>query len=147
MRPAFSRDPLLHTHDVGLRTDGDQAVDVFADGYKHLSSHVATLLGARGLVLNVNTSSTTLNEQLGQLHHSGKTTVTSISIGDDRAQVVDIGNILALSPGRGHTLLTLFPVVEQLSKEELVDLVGHSVLSSKLARALIYIGFLSMSLP
>lgn len=141
MRPAFSRGPLLRTHDVGLRTDGDQAVDVFADGHKHLSSHVATLLGARSLVLNVNTSSTTLNEQLGELHDSGKTTVTGIGIGDDRAQVVDIGNLLTLIPGCGDTLFTLFPVVEQLSKEKLVDLVGHSVLSNELAKALIYIGF------
>jgi len=141
MQPAFSRGPLLHTHDVGLRTDGDQAVDVFADGHKHFSSHVATLLGARSLVLDGNTSSTTLNEELGELHHSGKTTVTGIGISDDRAQVVDIGNTLALGPGRGDTLFTLFPVVEQLSKEKLVDLVGDSVLSNELAKALIYIGF------
>ena len=121
---------VLLTHDIGLSTDGNQTVDVLADRDQDLSGHVATLLGTRGLVLNVNTSSTSLDEQLGQLHDSSQTTVTGIGIGNDGAQVIDVGQFRALVLGGCDALLALFPVMEQLSKEELVDLVGDGVLGS-----------------
>jgi hypothetical protein len=52
----------LRTHNIGLSTDGYQTVDMLADRYKDLSSHVAALLRSRRLVLNVDTSSSLLDE-------------------------------------------------------------------------------------
>lgn len=118
----------IRAHDISLSTDGNKTVDVLADGHQDLSGHVSTLLGTRSLVLNMNTSSTTLNEQLGQLHDSGQTTMTGVCISNDGTQVVNVGNLLALVLGCGDALLALFPVMEQLSHPEVVDLVGDSVL-------------------
>ena len=117
----------IHTHDIGLGTDGNQTVDVLADGHKHLTGHVATLLGTGGLVLNVDTGGTALDEQLGELHDGGQTTVTGIGIGNDGTEVVDVGDVGALALGGGDALLALLPVVEQLGHEQLVDLVGDGV--------------------
>ena len=124
-----------HTHDICLRTDGDQTVDVFANGHKNLSSHMATLLGTRGLVLNVDTGSTALNKKLGQLHDSGQTTVSGVSVSNDGTQVVNVCHISALLLGCRDPLLALFPVMEQLGHPELVYLVWHSVLG-QLAKGL-----------
>jgi hypothetical protein len=53
--------------------------------------------------------------------------VTGVCISNDGAQVVNVGNLLALILGGGDALLALFPVMEQLSHPEVVDLVGDSV--------------------
>lgn len=124
---------MLLTHDIRLRTDSHQTVDVFADRHKHLSGHVAALLGTWSLVFNVNTSSTALNEQLGELHHSRQATMSGISIRNDGAQVVHICHLATLLLGGGDAFLALFPVMEQLSQEQLVDLVGDGVLTRVLA--------------
>lgn len=118
----------VRAHDVGLGTDGNQTVDVLGDGDENLAGHVAALLGARGLILDVNTGSTLLNEELGELHDGGKTTVTGIGIGDDGTEVVDVGELGALRLGNGETLLTLLAVVEKLGHEEMADLVGDGSL-------------------
>jgi hypothetical protein len=115
------------THNICLGTDGNQAVDVLADGHQDLSSHVSTLLGSWGLVLDVDTSSTLLNEELRQLHHGSQTSVSSIGISDNRAQIVDVGEFRAISFRQGsNTLLTLLAVVEELGHEEMRDFVGDS---------------------
>jgi len=116
------------THDIGLSTDGDQTVDVFLDGHKHLSGHVSALLGSRGLILNVNTSSTLLDEHLGKLHDGGQTTVAGISIGDDGAKEVGGGKLGALRFGNSKALFTLLPVVEELREPEMLDFVGDGSL-------------------
>ena len=121
------------THDIGLGTDGNKTVDVLADRHEDLSGHVTTLLGTRSLILNVNTGSTTLNKQLGQLHDGSQTTVTSVSVRNDGAQVVNVRNVGALLLGGGDTLLALFPVMEELGHEQVVDLVGDSVLHSSVS--------------
>lgn len=112
------------THDVSLGTDSRKTVNVFADGNQDLSGHVTTLLRSWGLVLNVNTSSTLLDEELGQLHHSSQTTMSSIRIGNDGAEVVDVGQLGSLRFGDAQALLSLLSVVEQLRHEEVADLVG-----------------------
>jgi hypothetical protein len=89
LRDYDGRDQL--THDIGLGADGDQTVDVLADRDQDFTSHVATLLGTRSLILNVNASSTLLDEELGELHDSSQTTVTSIRISNERSQEVDVG--------------------------------------------------------
>ena len=66
---------------------------MFADRNQDLASHVSTLFGAGGLVLNVNTSGALLDEHLCELHDSGKTTMSGIGISDNRAEIVDIGNL------------------------------------------------------
>jgi len=118
----------ISAHDISLGTDGNQTVDVFADGNQHLTGHVATLLGTGSLVLNVNTSSTALNEELGQLHDGSQATMTGIGIGNDGTEIVDVGDVGALVLRGGDTLLALFPVVEKLCHKELVDLAGNGVL-------------------
>lgn len=117
------------THDICLSTDGNETVDVLADRDQDLPGHVATLLGARSLVLDVDTSSTSLNEELGQLHDGSQPTMPSVGISDDGPQIVDVGNIATLRLGSRDTLLTLLSVVEQLGHEKVVDFVGDGVLA------------------
>lgn len=83
---------MLLTHDISLGADGNQAVDVLADGNKHLSCHVTALLRSRSLVLNVNTGGAFLDEQLGELHDGSEATVTGVGIGDDGAEEVGVGD-------------------------------------------------------
>ena len=111
------------THDISLGTDGNQTVNVLADWNENLSGHMTTLLGTRSLVLNVNTSSTLLNEELGELHDGGKTTVTSVGIGNNRSQVIEVVETGTLRLGDGETLLSLLAVVEELGHEKVADLV------------------------
>ena len=119
---------MLPTHDVGLGADGNQSVDVLLDRDKDLASHVAALLRARGLVLDVNAGGTALDEELGELHHGSQTTVTSIGVSNDRGEVVDVGKVGTRLLGVAQALLALLSVVEELGHEELVDLVGDGVL-------------------
>ena len=97
---------------------------MLADRNKDLASHVATFLGSRSLVLDVNTSSTLLDKQLGELHDSGETTMTGISVCDDGTEIIDVLEVGTLGFWYRETLLTLFSVVEELSHEEVADLVG-----------------------
>jgi hypothetical protein len=111
------------THYVGLRADSNQAVDVLADGHQHLAGHVAALLGARGLVFNMDASSTLLDKELGQLHDSRQTAVASIGIGNDGAEVINVGELCALVLGHRQAFLPLLAVVEELSHEQVANLV------------------------
>ncbi len=120
------------THDVGLGTDGNQTVNVLADGDKDLAGHVATLLGARGLVLNVNTSSTLLNKELGELHDGGETAMAGVGIGNDGTEVVNVGELGTLALGDTETLLALLAVVEELGHEQVANLVGDGSLKSSI---------------
>lgn len=139
----------LLTHDICLRADGNQTVDVLANRDENLSGHVTTLLRTRGLIFNVDSGSASLDEQLGQFHNSSETTMAGISIGDDGTQVVDVRQLAPLVLGGCDAFLALFPVMEQLCHEQLVYLVGDSVLrNTELARAQQSIGSrLNTSLP
>jgi hypothetical protein len=70
----------------------------------------------------VDTSSTLLDEELGELHNSSKTTVTGICVSNERSQEVDVGCFRLV--WRAETLFALLAVVEELSHEEVADLVG-----------------------
>ncbi len=48
---------------------------------------MTALLAAMKLILEVNTSSTLLSKELGQLEDSAETTVTGIGVGNDGSQV------------------------------------------------------------
>ena len=99
---------------------------MLADGHQYFAGHMAALLGARSLVLNVNPSGTLLDEELGQLHNGRQTAVTSIGIGDDGSEVVDVGELGALGLRCRQTLLTLLSVVEELCHEQMRYLVWDS---------------------
>ncbi|KUI62650.1 hypothetical protein VP1G_11414 [Cytospora mali] len=114
----------LLTHDVRLCPDSNQAVDVLTDGHEHLAGHVSALLGPGRLVLDVDAGSTLLDEQLGQLHDGRQATVASVTIGDDGAEVVDVGQARPLGLRCRQTLVPLLPVVEELRHEEVGYLVG-----------------------
>lgn len=90
---------------------------MFTNRDEHLSSHMTTLLRTGGLILNVNSSCTPFDKQLGQLHDCSQTTMTGISIGDNRTKVIDVLDLRALFLGCGDSFFTLFPVVEKLCEE------------------------------
>lgn len=75
----------------------------------------------------MDTGSTALDKHFGELHHSGDTTVASVTIGNDRTEVINLGGLGTLLGGHGQTRLALLAVMEQLGKEEVLDLVGDSV--------------------
>lgn len=114
------------THNVGLGADGDEAANVLADGDEDLAGHVAALLGAGGLVLDVDAGGALLDEELGELHDGGEAAVARVGVGDDGPQVVNVGDGAALGLGRREALLALLAVVEELRHEEVADLVGDS---------------------
>ena len=82
--------------------------------YQDLASHVTALLCPRRLILNVNSGSTVLNEELGQFHDGGKPAVTGVSVGNDRSKKICIGKIAAVGFWRSNTLFSLFAIMEEL---------------------------------
>jgi len=111
-----------------LRSDSYQSIDVLANWHQHLSRHVATLLGSRHLIFNVNARGTVLDEHLCQFHDSCETTVAGVGICDDGSEKVSICNAATIGFGRGYPLFSLFAVVEELSHEQLMDFVWDGVL-------------------
>lgn len=87
---------------------------------------MTTLLRARSLVLNMNTSSTLLDEQHRELHDRCQTSMSSVRISDDGSQEVGVGKLCTLSFGRSKALLSLFSVVEKLCHEKVADFVRYS---------------------
>lgn len=118
----------ISAHHISLSADRDKTVDVFTNRDQDLASHMAALLGTGGLVLDVNSGGTALDKEAGELEDGGDTTVTGVGIGDDRAEVVNVREGGALGFGGGKTVLALLAVVEELSLEEVLDLVGDRVL-------------------
>lgn len=118
----------LRSHHVRLSPAGDQAVDVLLHRHHHLSGHVTALLGARSLVLNVNSGGAGLNEHPNKFQRRRETSMARISISDDGSQVVDLGELQTLLGRQTKPFLPLLAVVEHLSFEEVVDLPRDSVL-------------------
>ena len=118
----------MFTHDICLRSDSDQSVDMLADWHQHFTRHVSALLGPRRLIFNMNAGGTVLDEQLGQLHDGCKTTMTCVSIRNDRSEEISICNAATVGFGSGDSLFSLFAVVKELSQPQLMDLVWNSVL-------------------
>jgi hypothetical protein len=120
---------MLRTHNVRLSTNGYQSVDMLADGYQHLSSHVAALLCPRCLILNVDTGGALLDEQLCELHDSCEAAVSSVCVGNDRSQEIGIGDFSAIGLWCGDSLFALLSVVKELCHEKVADLVWHGSLN------------------
>src|SRR5882757_7657574 len=81
---------IINSHDIILETNCDETVNMFLDRNQHFSSHVTTLLRPRRLIFDVNPSSTLFNEQLGEFHHSSQTTMASICIRNNGAEIVNV---------------------------------------------------------
>lgn len=60
---------------------------------------MAALFGARGLVFDVDPGRTALDEEPGELQHGRQAAMTGVGIGDDGAQIVDVGLGGALGQG------------------------------------------------
>merc|ERR1719231_1561444 len=74
--------------DVCLQSTSDEPLDVLAASHEDLSPHMAALLGAWLLVLDVNACGAVLNEHLRELHRRREPAVASVSIRDDWVQKV-----------------------------------------------------------
>eukprot|EP00128_Syssomonas_multiformis_P016434 Colp12_sorted_trinity150504_noHs@9148 len=117
----------LNAHDVGLETNGLETADVLRHGDKNLATHVTALLGTGSLVLNVNTSNTSLNEHLGELHNGRETTVTSVGVSDDGAEEVNVRSLQTLLARHLSASLVLAAIMEELGLDKVLGLVGDSV--------------------
>jgi len=62
---------------------------VFGDGDEDFSRHVTALFRARCLIFDVDTSGALLDKHFGELHDGGKTTMPSVSVGNNGTEVVD----------------------------------------------------------
>jgi hypothetical protein len=118
----------LLTHDICLRSNCHESVDVFGYWNQYLARHMTALFGAGSLIFNVNAGSSSLDEELGQLHDCGQTAVASIGVGNDRSQIINVRDLVALILWSSHPLFSLFPVMEELCHEQLIDFVGHGIL-------------------
>lgn len=97
---------------------------------------MSALLRSWGLVFNVNTSSSILDEEFGQLHDCGQTTVTSIGVRNDGSEKIGVRNAAPARFRSGYAFFTLFPVVEELSQEKLVHFIWNGVLCTLLIGSL-----------
>ena len=89
----------LLTHDISLCANGHQPVDMLADGHQDFAGHVAALLRARRLVLNVNSRGSSLDEQSRQLHDGRQTAVTGVCIRNNGPEVVVVVLLIHFSLG------------------------------------------------
>lgn len=112
------------THNIGLRPYSNQPINMFTNWNQNLPRHMSTLLRPRRLILNMNTSSSLLNEEFCELHDGSESSVSGISVCDDGAEVVDIGEFRTIGFGFcGYAFFTLFAVVEELGHEEMANFV------------------------
>ena len=117
----------IHAHDIRLRADRDEPVDVLADRHEDFAGHVPAFLGAGGLVLDVDAGGALFDEELGEFHDGCETAVAGVGVGDEGTHVIDIRNIGSLLFRRSQAFFALFAVVEELRHEEMLDFVWDSV--------------------
>ena len=89
---------------------------------------MTALFGSRCLIFDVDSCSTTLNKQLGQLHYGCETAMAGVCIGDNGPQKVRVCNASPICFRCGYALLPLLTIVEELGQKELVYLVWDCVL-------------------
>ena len=114
-------------HNVGLESGCLESADHLSNRYEHLSSEMTALLDTDLLVLDVDSSNSGFNEGLGELHHAGHSSESSISISDDGDEVVDLLGLEEFHLAHLGSLPVLLSVVEHEGLGELVDLVGDGV--------------------
>jgi hypothetical protein len=119
------------THDISLCSNGNKSIDMFTNRNQHLPSHVSTLFCPRSLVLDMYPRCSLLYEQFRELHHGCQTTMSSVRICDDGAEIINVGELGAVRFGfRGDAFFTLLAVVEELGHEEMGDFVWDGGLES-----------------
>lgn len=57
------------SHKISLESGSSKSGDMFSAGNKDLATHMAALLGTSSLILHMNTSSTSINHILDELHN------------------------------------------------------------------------------
>ena len=117
----------IRSHDVCLRTDSNQTIDMLTDRYEHFPSHMPAFLGPWCLVLDMNSSCPLLNKQLRKLHDCSEAPMAGVCVGYDGTEIVHICNATTMRFGGGDALLPLFTVMKELGEEQLLHFVGHSV--------------------
>jgi len=100
---------------------------VLLDGDEDLTGHMSALLGPWGLILDVDTSSALLNEELGELHCGGEAAMTGVGVSNDGSHVIGGRSRGEFCLRETSTSLSLFPVVEELGGEQVLDLVWDGV--------------------
>merc|ERR1719450_1355450 len=112
---------------VRLEAAGDQPLAMLRGGNQDLATHVAALLGAGLLVLDMDTSCAILDEHLSELHGCCQSSMARVGICDNGVEIVNGRGGCALVGRHAATCLKLLTVMETLSPEELVNFVWHSV--------------------
>jgi len=120
-------DEALDAHDVELKSDRDEPIDVLLDGDEHLARHVTALFRARCLVLDVDSRGTLFDEKLCEFHGCRDTAMASVRVCYDGAEIVDCRGRGKLGIAHTRTLFALLAVVEELSGEEVLNLARYSV--------------------
>ena len=108
---------------------------MLADWHQDLSCHMSALFGSRRLILNMDTSSSLLDEQLSQLHDCSQTSMSGVSICDDRAEIINVGEFVTVCPrSRCNSFFSLLAVVEELGLEQMLDFVWNGGLGSEISQ-------------
>ena len=128
-------DKAFDTHNVELKSDRDEPVDVLLDGDEHFACHVAALFRAWCLVLDVDTRSTLFHEKLCEFHRCSNSTMASISICYDGTEIIDNGSRCELCVVHTGAFFALLAVVEELSSEKVLNLIWYSVIGVILENA------------
>src|SRR6266540_6280837 len=125
LRVRSGNNQILNTHNIELKSNRDQAVDMLLDWNKDLSSHMSTLLRSGCLVFDMNTSRSLLDEHLRELHDSRQPAMPRICIGNYRAQVIHIRRLGKFFFCHPRTSFALLSIMEELCHEQMLDLIGH----------------------
>ena len=79
-----------HVQHVGGQPRGGQRADELRGGHEHLAAHVAALLFAGQLILEVDAGGAGLDHALHQLEGVERAAEAGLGVGHDRQEVVDV---------------------------------------------------------
>ena len=114
-----------HPHDVELEAGGVEALDLFVRRHQNLAALVATLLGARALILDVVTGHADLDEAADQVAHVWISAVAGVGVGDDERPVVVLRCRCALPFAQVQALVLLVAVGGEQSAHQYRGVVGN----------------------
>ena len=98
------------------------------DGDEDLTGHMSALLGSWGLILDVDTSSTLLNKELGELHGGGEAAMASVGVSNNGSHIIGGRSRGEFCLRKTSASFPLFPVVEELGGEQVLDLVWDGII-------------------
>jgi hypothetical protein len=88
---------------------------------------MTALLDTRLLILEMNTTSASINKHLSEFHNWCDPAKAGISVGYARYQVINLFNLFFLLLGKVWSLFILLSVMEKLCTNQLLHLVGYCV--------------------